>query len=676
MEPEAAINPFTVDKEDAPSSTVSRLIVDPIEDSRQEVVEEPIHEVVEETRQDDSSGLCALPNEQRPEGCETRDIAELGDDVWNSFLACIDPTPRQDPPAAGVETAPSLEEPVQERSVLPLEEEKVVEPIKTSTETKSLVVEPTVDSPVAPSSPNSPTAIMVENTLKFLRIPTIASENEQVALVKDVKVEISSDSVCGESLLDAAAPSPEDSVQEQRQFLIQQLKDTIAQHGRYDIKCAHLVGTLGDMQSDPTKAVKLHQDAVTIYTSKLGEMNEQTINAQMRLGDTHVKAGDYDAAIAHYQQGIASRRILNGENSASVADGLVQVAHALSLEEEYMLAIKELKRALKIYRDTLGDADEKVTLAVDEIASLYMTCENYNKASAILEEVVKLKAANRGADHRSVADTLVLLVSAYEKSSQPDTALKSMKKAYKIYNELGSETIAEATDVLSRMAASYESTSDHHRAAVAHLGVLRGQKAMQSPENLVVGDAYYKLGCSLRQTGQHDKALKCMKEALPLYISLTTEVDDASRIAEILREMALINKEKDNHEDAVSLFKQELDVRRKLRQPNYPVIAKTLSHLGVSEYALGNNTSALKYLVEALTILQDQGPDSVDCAEVLFHTGLVFEKVDNGHRALEALTEAARIFKDHGYDSTHPHLNQALLKIQELRNAKKELFDV
>jgi tetratricopeptide (TPR) repeat protein len=469
-----------------------------------------------------------------------------------------------------------------------------------------------------------------------------------------------------------------ESIDTRRNLLIKELRQAVSTHGRYDIRCANISAALGDLLGESgqhEQAIKLHKDAVTIYSCKLGDDHTTTTNAKICLGTVLEKAGLYDEAINMYYIATSMRRSVLGEQDPSVADGFIYMAHALRKKTEYSQSIKELKRALKIYREALGDAHEKVSAAVDEIASLYVTIGDFGKASAILEEVVKLKAATLGAGHKAVGATLSSLATTYECSSEFEKAMKALKKAYKIYTDLGGFSCEEATTVLNRMAQLYEATGDYHRAAIAYLGVLRGRKVINGSQDLVVGETYYRLGCALRQTGQLDKALKCMKEALPVFVNKASEVNDANLIAEIMHEMALINKEKKNHTDAARIFKQELGIRRKLGQPDFPVIARTLNHLGVAEYELGNSTRALKYLVEALTIFQGQGEESLDCGEVLFNTGLVFEAVRNNNRALEAFTESARIFADHGHGDDHPHLSKANHKIEKLQGQPKNQSD-
>jgi tetratricopeptide (TPR) repeat protein len=491
--------------------------------------------------------------------------------------------------------------------------------------------------------------------------PSIAAKMEKLKLKETKKLESKN----------AYKAKADQSIEARRQTLVKDLRSAISTFGRYDIRCANITASLGDVLDeggDHLHAVRLHRDATTIYSSKLGDDHSTTLMAKMRLGAVLENSQQYDEAINMYYLVTVMRRARLGENDPSVADGLVQMAQVLKKKSDFLQAIKELKRALKVYRESLGDAHEKVANTVDQIASLYVTVGDFDKSAAILEEVVKLKAATIGMSTKAVAQTLCTLATTYECSEKFNSAMKALKKAYKIYTEIGGYSSEDSTTTLNRIAQLYEATGDQNRASIAYLGVLRARKILRGADSLSVGETYFRLGHSLRETGQFDKALKCLKEALPIFVGQGVEMNDMKMVADIMHEMAFINQDKGNYQDAVRIFRQELSVRRKIGQPEFPLVARTLNHLGVAEFELKNNSRALKYLVEALTIFQERGEQGIECAEVLFNTGLVFDAVLNRERALEAYIEAARLFRDHGYKEDHPHLTKAVEKIEKAQS--------
>jgi tetratricopeptide (TPR) repeat protein len=468
------------------------------------------------------------------------------------------------------------------------------------------------------------------------------------------------------------------SKETRRLLLVKDLRQAISTHGRYDVRVADISAALGDLLNESEEheqALKLHRDAAAIYSAKKGDDNPTTISAKTRLGQILEEAGHFDEAINTYYCVMVMQRALKGEKDTSAGDSLVNMANALRRKGDYTQGIKELKRALKIYRESLGDSHEKVSVTVDAIASLYVTLGDFEKSAAILEEVVKLKAATMGMQSDAVAVTLISLATTYECSEEFDKAMKSLKKAYKIYTEIEGYSSEKSTSTLNLIAQLYEAMGDHNRASIAYLGVLRGYKINLGKDHLRVGEMYYKLGHSLRLTGQLEKALKCMKESLPIYVGKGVEMSDVEMIASVMHEMALIYQEKQDFQEAARVLNQELSVRRKIGQPEYPLIARTLNRLGVAEFELENNSRALKHLVDALTIYQQRGEHGVDCAEVLFNTGLVFAAVQNYERAMDAFAESARIYEDRGFKKDHPFIVLANEKLDEVSEFVSEFVN-
>lgn len=455
-----------------------------------------------------------------------------------------------------------------------------------------------------------------------------------------------------------------------RQLLVKELRSAVNRYGRYDTRCANITAALGDLYDenrDHKQAIRLHQDAISVYSAKLGDDHVATIEARVRLGKVQQNAGEYDEAVSTLFNVFCMVTALKGEKDPASSDAMVDVAGALRQKGKYELAVKTLKRALKVYREALGDAHPTVSRTVDEIASLYVTMGEFSKASAILEEVVKLKAATMGMSSEEVASSLSELATCFECAEEYSKAMKSLKNAYKIYADLTGESGEKAILTLERIALIYQATGQFRKAAIAYLGVLRGRKRALGESHPTVADTYFHLGVSLRESGQREKALKCMKHALNIYVGEGKDMHDVEMIAEVMHELAIIHKANGNAVDAIKTFKQEIAVRRKLGQPEYPLISQTLNHLGVTEFEAKNHNKALNYFMEALTIYEHQGQASgTNFAEVLYNTGLVFESIRNRQRAHDAFAEAARIFKINGYNDSHPHLSKAVNKLLRL----------
>ena len=95
-----------------------------------------------------------------------------------------------------------------------------------------------------------------------------------------------------------------DSILEsRRQLLVRELRESVEIYGRYDIRCANITAALGDLYNenrDHKQAIRLHKDAVVVYSTKLGDAHHMTLEARTRLGHVQESAGEYDDAISTF----------------------------------------------------------------------------------------------------------------------------------------------------------------------------------------------------------------------------------------------------------------------------------------------------------------------------------------------------------------------------------------
>ena len=442
-----------------------------------------------------------------------------------------------------------------------------------------------------------------------------------------------------------------------RKELVRELRNSIDQYGRYDIRCANVTAALGenfDELMEYNQALKLQKEVVSIYSTKLGDHHVTTINAKIQLGKILEKTGDVDSAIEMYYNVLNMRRTLNGDKDSSVPDAIIFISNALKSKGRSEQAIKELKKALKMYRESLGDSHPRVTSTVDEISALYIVVGDFTKAAAILEEVVKLKAATLGIHNTDIAQTLLHLATAYECNGDYTKAMKSLKKAYTVYAGVKGDTSEEATNALKRIALNYKISGDTARGVAAYLGILRGRKTELGDTHPLVAKTYLELGIALKENSQPDKALKCMKQALAIYIGEGKNIQEVEMIPEVMREMALTHKSNGQVGEAIKIFKQELTIRQKMgEESERSKVAKTLQNLGNSELELRNHTKAINYFMEALAMYEKLDDVlSIDFAETLYCTGKVFEATQHDDSAKEAFLEALQIFRIHGADTT------------------------
>jgi tetratricopeptide (TPR) repeat protein len=364
---------------------------------------------------------------------------------------------------------------------------------------------------------------------------------------------------------------------------------------------------------------------------------------------------------------LEKRRNLHGDKGSSVADALVLISRALQHKEGRLSqALKELKRALKLYRASLGDKDPKVSATVDDIAALYMMNDNFVKAALILDEVVKLKTATNGLCNADVAGSLTLLGIAQQSSGDTSNALKSMKKAYTIYVSIEGDTGDQTILTLERIAGIYREGKDHNKAINGYMAVLKAKKMKVKDTNPSVADTYMDIGLCLRDKGDLEKATKCLKQSLTIYVQEKT-VSNIEKVAQVLHELGIVHQLRNQARGALKTFKQELAIRRKMGPEELPKVARTLFYLGTVKYDRNDYPAALSFLTEAVSIYEtlDDGV-GLDFAETLVSIGLVFKATRHADRACQAFLKSLKLFQSNGLGSDHELVKMAAAKLNEL----------
>jgi len=469
-------------------------------------------------------------------------------------------------------------------------------------------------------------------------------------------IEISEDS--GRSSPEGSAVLEEKGASSEirRQNLCKELREAMETYGRYDLRCANIAAALGDLfceSEENEQALQVYEEAIAIYSAKLGDHHLTTLDCKTRIAKMQEKHEEYDKAIRLYYDVISMRKALSGSKHLGVAEALFLMSKALEKKGSVEQAIKEMKRSLKIYRETLNDTDPKVATCVDEIAKMYTKTGDVEKASAILEEVVKLRAATLGVNHEEVASSLLDLATALETTEEYEKALKALKKAFSIFSNLENEKSQNATEALERIAMCYQSMGQGDKAITTLVGVLRSRKEVLGDKDRQVAVTFMKMGTLLREEGHHQKALRCMKHSLSIYVAEGKDMKDVAKIAEVMHEMALIHQSKRALLDACKVLKQEVAIRQKMGKSELPQVVKTLNLLGITELNLKNNKSALKHFMEALAICEKRPGMQMLFGETLLNTGLALKESNHKQRANEAFLEAFKIFKKEGLSNQH-----------------------
>ena len=130
---------------------------------------------------------------------------------------------------------------------------------------------------------------------------------------------------------------------------------------------------------------------------------EDVANAAQSLGRTRRALGQFDSAEALYDEALAIRKELKGENDIDYATSLGDLA-ALKREmgkRDESIALQ--RKVVAIFRRALGDRHPEVGIVMNNLAVSLMTPEHAAEAEQLLRDSLKIKQQFFAADHVEMA---------------------------------------------------------------------------------------------------------------------------------------------------------------------------------------------------------------------------------------------------------------------------------
>mmetsp|Transcript_5119 Transcript_5119/g.14733 ORF Transcript_5119/g.14733 Transcript_5119/m.14733 type:complete len:650 (-) Transcript_5119:68-2017(-) len=459
-------------------------------------------------------------------------------------------------------------------------------------------------------------------------------------------------------------------VETQRKELMNRLKCAIRLHGRYGTSVADVLIEMAEFYqtlSDYQQAQELIKEGLSIYSARFGDYDPRCIDAKIRTAQLHMLQDELDDAMEAFYQAMDLRGALVGEKHESVMEIRSSLAEVLRRKGQMKEAVKEAKRALKGYREIYGDEHPSVCSVVENIAALYAEIGDHDKANGILAEVVKLRIAINGDGHVMVADALMNWAWSFDVMGNSPKAMKIMKQAYGKYLEIEGEIGSSVLKTLDAIGKVYTKMSQYDKAIKAHTRVLTVKKQTLGNDDLETAASYVAVGCALREIGEAQRAVKCMKRASDVYDRQINgkDVQLDGGMLDSLHQVGLTFESIGNYERSLKAFSNEIALRKKENRGGHQIgpIADVLSTMGLIHCKRGNNDDALDCFTKAMVMIEGLEGRKLKFAETLSNAGLALEQMGRVDDACQAYAEAVLIFKADGFDNGHEAMREILQKL-------------
>jgi CHAT domain-containing protein/Tfp pilus assembly protein PilF len=295
------------------------------------------------------------------------------------------------------------------------------------------------------------------------------------------------------------------------------------------------------------------------------------------LGSLHFYASDYKQARAYAQQCLALAERLRGggdppgalPDDFGVASAWATLGALSRYEGNYPLAIEQLRKAIGIYEQlNQGTLRFGFNLAdnITELSRVYSTLGDHVQALEHLNQALAL--AKRLPQRDMLANVLNSIGVLYLEQEDYDKAGEHLRQSLQIYQASGNQS--ETARVLLNLGVTEQRRGNIDQALESFRRSLETATAAANKDvKIAAGEG---LGVVYREKREFTTAFRLLDQAL----LLAKEIEDQTRIAELLWRKAEVFYAMGNFGEAAALSGESLQLARRLRLPKHSYLAATL----------------------------------------------------------------------------------------------------
>jgi CHAT domain-containing protein/tetratricopeptide (TPR) repeat protein len=309
--------------------------------------------------------------------------------------------------------------------------------------------------------------------------------------------------------------------------------------------------------------------------------------------------GRFAEALPLAKRGFGLRRTLVGEKHPYVATSLFNVAAQYRGLGDNKAAVPFLRRALTIQQETLGESHPKHVNALRDLANLYSGLGEHRLALPLCQKYSDLIREQWGEGHHLYADSLNTL--AFQ------------------YDHLGDNKAA----------------ARHYRRSLAIIREVRGVKSSSYAMGLL------NLASVYSDVGEDALALPLLQQA----VEIMKELKGLGGLhAACLNKLAQVRQARKEYKEALSLFKQSLDMAKDGGGEKHAHHGVALNNLATLHLAMGDHKAALPLFLKSTAIYKEAfGERHPEYAIALNNLAGLYQHMGEHKKALPLIEEALAI---------------------------------
>ena len=357
----------------------------------------------------------------------------------------------------------------------------------------------------------------------------------------------------------------------------------------------------------------------------------------------------------------------NGSEKKNTARLFNNIAGVYCTQGNYEKALEYYEKALAIREKVLGKEHSSTATTYNNMAGVYEDQGNYEKALEYNEKALVIKEKVLGKENPSTAITYGNMAVVYEDQGNYEKALEYNEKALVISEKvLGKEHPSTAT-MYHNMAGVYHAQGNYEKALEYYEKALVISEKVLGKEHPSTATTYHNMAGLYHAQGNYEKALEYYEKALVIQEKVLGKEHPST--ATTYGNMAGVYKDQGNYERALEYYEKDRIISEKVLGKEHPSTATTYHNLAGLYHAQGNYEKALEYYEKDRAISEKVfGKEHPSTATTYNNMAGLYHAQGNYEKALEYYEKAVKIF-DEKLGPEHPYTKSVREELEDTKQA-------
>lgn len=335
------------------------------------------------------------------------------------------------------------------------------------------------------------------------------------------------------------------------------------------------------------------------------------------------------------------------------------------------ITVRELldKGSFKIHRELSDQPDVKATM-LNIMGQVYENLGLYEKSEALLKEALDIRRKIKY-NNIDVGKSLNSLGQLYLTKGEYEKAKPLLEEALSVYENLSETNYENYADAIDNSAWYSNVTGNYNRSDSLYALAIKVLKENSKDKNEMLFVTMNDLALNYHEEGKYEESESLFKETLELQKKLYGEKPHPE-VSTTTYNLAELLRDRGNYDEAERMFKSSLKMDIQLNGQEHPDVAYSLQGLASIYRLEGNFKEAEKLYLQVLSMRKKfLGDEHPDVAYATYNVGLLFyseEKYDSSKKYfMQALTMHRKL-----NGANHPSVAKCLEKLSyiEFKNEK------